>query len=125
MDAAAARIANGPLAPHGAALVLVGDDRAALQTVLLLQEFGIAVDIAEDEAAALTWARRANYRLIICGAAPRHDLLAVRLRRAAREAQIVYMSRDEAPRRFGALGIETLSLPLNVNEFVALAQACI
>ena len=125
MDAAGARIANGPLAPHGAALVLVGDNRAALQTVLLLQEFGIAVDIAEDEAAALTWARRANYRLIICGASPRHDLLAVRLRRAAPEAQVVYMSRDDAPLRFGLLGIETLSLPLDVNAFVAVASACI
>lgn len=123
MDAAASRIANGPLAPHGAALVLVGDDRAALQTVLLLQEFGIAVDIAEDEAAALTWARRASYQLVICGASPRHDLLALRLMRAAPKAQVVYLSREEAPKRLRTIGVETLKLPLDVNAFVEVARS--
>ena len=122
MDPAASRIANGPLAPNGAALVLIDDDRAALQTVLLLQEFGIAVDIAEDEAAALTWARRASYQLIVCGAAPHHDQLALRLLRAAPHAQIVYVSRDDAPRGFHQIGIETLGLPLDVNEFVDFAR---
>ena len=123
MDASARRIANGPLAPHGAALVLIGDDRAALQAVLLLQEFGIAVDIAEDEAAVLTWARRARYQLVICGGAPRHDLLAMRLLRVAPRARIAYLSREAAPRGFPTMGIATLSLPLDVNAFVELAQS--
>ncbi len=123
MDAAASRIANGPLATHGSALVLVGDDRAALQAVLLLQEFGMAVDIAEDEAAALTWARRARYQLVVCGGTPRHDRLAIRLLRAAPHARIAYLSRDEAPRRLRAIGIETLKLPLDVNAFAEFVQS--
>lgn len=125
MDPVTSRIANGPLAPHGSALVLVGDDRAALQVVLLLQEFGIAVDVAEDEAAALTWAKRARYHYVICGGAPRHDMLAIRLLRAAPRAQVVYLSRDETPRNLHAVGVETLALPLDVNAFVALAGTAI
>lgn len=123
MDSAASRMANGPLASHGAALVLIGDDRAALQTVLLLQEFGMAVDIAEDEAAALTWARRARYQLVVCGGAPRHDLLAMRLVRAAPHARVAFMSRATPPRGFPAMGIATLALPLDVNALVELAQS--
>ncbi len=122
MDAAASRITNGPLASHGAALVLIGDDRAALQTVLLLQEFDMAVDIAEDEAATLAWARRARYQLVVCGGAARHDLLAMRLLRAAPYAQIAYMSRTTPPRGFSAMGIATLALPLDVNALVDLAR---
>ena len=122
MDVSASRIANGPLAPRGAALVLVGDDRAALQAVLLLQEFGLAVDVAEDEAAALVWARRASYQLIVCGGAPRHDALALRLVRAAPRARIAYLSREAAPRGFPAIGIATLALPLEVNAFVEVAR---
>jgi DNA-binding response OmpR family regulator len=121
MDPSASRIANGPLAPRGCALVLVGDDRAALQVVLLLQEFGIAVDVAENEAAALTWAKRARYQYVICGGGPRHDMLAIRLIRAAPRAQVVYLSRDEAPRNLHAVGVQTLALPLDVNAFVAVA----
>jgi len=123
MDPSASRIANGPLAPHGAALVLVGDDRAALQAVLLLQEFGMAVDVAEDEGAALIWARRASYQLIVCGGGPRHEVLALRLVRAAPKARIAYLSREAAPRGFPAIGIHTLSLPLDVNAFVEVARA--
>lgn len=123
MDPSAARIANGPLAPHGSALVLVGDDRAALQVVLLLQEFGIAVDVAEDEVAALTWAKRARYQYVVCGGAPRHDMLAVRLLRAAPRAQIIYLSRDAAPQNLRSIGVETLALPLDVNAFVSVAGA--
>ena len=122
MDTAASRIANGPLAPNGAALVLIGDDRAALQAVLLLQEFGLAVDVAEDEAAALTWARRANYQLILCGPSMPNNQLALRLLRAAPRSQIVYLSRDEPPRGFPAIGIQTLALPLDVNAFVEFAR---
>jgi hypothetical protein len=122
MDVSASRIAHGPLAPHGSALVLLGDDRAALKTVLLLQEFGITVDLAEDEAAALGWARRADYQLIVCGGAAKHDLLAIRLHRAAPRARVVYLSRETAPRSFEVVGIETFRLPLDVNEFVEFAR---
>jgi len=122
MDAAASRIANGPLAPHGAALVLVGDDRAALKAVLLLQEFGLAVDIAEDEAAALTWAKRASYQLVICGGAPQHERLALRLLRAAPRARIIYLSESEIPSNFHSIGIETLTLPLDANAFSEVAR---
>jgi len=122
MDAASSRISDGALASHGAALVLIGDDRAALKAVLLFQEFGLAVDLAEDEAAALAWARRARYDLIVCGGAPRHDLLAIRLLRAAPRARIAYVSASKPPRGFPAMGIETLTLPLDVNALVELAQ---
>ncbi len=122
MDVSASRIASGPLAPHGSALVLVGDDRAALKTVLLLQEFGITVDMAEDETAALGWARRAEYQLIVCGGAPKHDLLALRLNRAAPRARTVYLGREAAPRSFEVVGIKSFQLPLDVNEFVEFAR---
>ena len=122
MDVSASRIVNVPLALHGSALVLIGDDRDALKAMLLLQEFGITVDLTEDEAAALGWARRADYQLIVCGGAPKHNLLTMRLHRAAPRARVVYLSRETAPRSFEVGGIETFQLPLDVNEFVEFAR---
>ena len=125
MDQAASRIANGPLAARGSALVLVGDDRAALQAVLLLQEFGVAVDVAQDEAAALTWAKRASYQYVVCGGSPRHDMLAVRLLRAAPHARVIYLSRGAPPKNLHEVGVRTLPLPLDVNAFVEVTKATI
>jgi hypothetical protein len=123
MDPQTSRPTYGPLSSRGAALVFVADDRAALQTVLLLQEFGFTVDVAEDETAAVTWARRAHYALIVCGGVPDHVLLAMRLFRAAPRARIAYLSRDGGPRSFRSIGVETLTLPLDVNALVEVAKA--
>ena len=50
----------------GSALVVIGDDRVALALVLVLQEMDLAVDVAVDGPAAVEWARRAAYDLIVC-----------------------------------------------------------
>ena len=81
----------------------------------------MVVDVAADEAAVLTWARRARYQIVVCGGAPNHDRLALQLLRAAPHTRVVYLSRDEAPRGFEQIGIHTLPLPLDVNHFVEIA----
>jgi hypothetical protein len=35
----------GPLSEQGGALVFLSDDRTALQSILMLQEFGLTVDL--------------------------------------------------------------------------------
>jgi len=109
----------GPLSPYGAALVHLDDDRAALQVVLLLQEFGLAVDVVDDAAAALEWAERAHYALMICGGDFSHHLVAYRAQRAAPETQVLLMSRYPARASLTRVGVELFALPLDVNAFAA------
>jgi hypothetical protein len=46
----------------------------------------------------------------------------MRLRRAAPRARIAYICDTKPPRGFPTMGIETLTLPLDVNALVELAQ---
>ena len=114
---------------RGSALVLVADHRAALATVLVLQEMGLSVDIAGDADAALAWVRMANYNVVVFGgdevAGPRTAEaqggpktwvdVARRMRAAAPHAQIMMLSDRPSP-DVAALGIEVLSPPINVNH---------
>ena len=119
LDAFAAMGLVGPLSEHGAALVYLDDDRAALQVVLILQEFGLAVDIVGDSSSALTWATHAHYSLVICGGDFSHHLLAYRAQRAAPESQVLLMSRLPARASLTSAGVELFPLPLDVNAFAS------
>ena len=102
------------------ALVVIGDDRVALAIVLVLQEMDLAVDIAVDGAAAVAWARRERYDLVVCG--PGHaDAadLAVSFRLADPDARVVLIAgADDAPRALDAFDIEVIDAPLDVNALM-------
>ncbi len=125
LDAFAAMPPTGPLSEHGAALVYLSDDRAALQSVLLLQEFGLAVDVVNDAPAALSWATHAHYSLLICGGDFSHHLLAYRAQRAAPETQVLLMSRLPARASLTNAGVELFPLPLDVNAFASRLHALV
>lgn len=59
---------------------------------------------------------------MICGGAPQHERLALRLLRAAPRARIIYLSESEIPSNFHSIGIETLTLPLDANAFSEVAR---
>lgn len=125
LDAFAAMGPTGPLSAHGSALVYLDDDRAALQVVLLLQEFGLAVDIVSDASSALTWATHAHYSLMICGGDFSHHLLAYRARRASPETDVLLMSRLPARVSVTNAGVELFPLPLDVNAFASKLNALV
>ena len=109
----------GPLSAHGSALVCLSDDRAALQVVLMLQEFGLTVDLVTDGKSALNWATHAHYSLAICGGDFSHHLLAYQAQRAAPETQVLLMSRLPARPSIAKAGVELFPLPLDVNAFAS------
>jgi len=125
LDAFAAMSPAGPLSEHGAALVYLSDDRAALQSVLMLQEFGLAVDIVNDAGSALSWATHAHYSLLICGGDFSHHLLAYKAQRAAPETQVLLMSRFPARASLRDAGVELFPLPLDVNAFASTLNAIV
>jgi DNA-binding response OmpR family regulator len=123
MNTSTRLVAEGALAPNGAALVLLNDNRAALQAVLVLQEFGMAVDVAQDRLDALLWASRARYDLIVLGGAQGHEALALLLRRAAPQARVVLFSRERPRQSLAMAGIRTIEPPVNVNTLARVARA--
>ena len=123
LDSFAAMPPAGPLSEHGAALVYLSDDRAALQAVLMLQEFGLTVDLVDDAGSALTWATRAHYSLLVCGGDFSHHLLAYRARRAAPDTHVLLMSRLPARASLTSAGVELFPLPLDVNAFASKLHA--
>jgi DNA-binding response OmpR family regulator len=125
LDAFAAMPPAGPLSRHGSALVYLSDDRAALQTVLMLQEFGLTVDIVNDAKSALSWATHAHYTLVICGGDFSHHLLAYRARRASPETEVLLMSRLPARVSVTNAGVELFPLPLDVNAFALKLNALV
>lgn len=125
LDAFAAMPSAGSLSEHGAALVYLSDDRAALQSVLMLQEFGLAVDIVNDSNSALNWATHAHYSLLICGGDFSHHLLAYRAQRAAPETQVLLMSRLPARISLKNAGVELFPLPLDVNALASKLNALV
>ncbi len=52
---------------HCSALVALQCERAALAAVLVLQEMGLAVDIAVDRDRSVDWAKQAGYSFVVCG----------------------------------------------------------
>lgn len=125
LDAFAAMGSAGPLSEHGSALVYLDDDRAALQVVLMLQEFGLTVDLVGDSSSALTWATHAHYSLVICGGDFSHHLLAYQARRASPETDVLLMSRLPARVSVTNAGVELFPLPLDVNAFASKLNALV
>ena len=115
--------ARGPvrgLSARGSALLCLGDPRAELATMLILQELGLSVDLAADPESAIRWVRQARYEMLVVGGAeiPLRTV-ALRLRHASPEARIVVLADDrEAPDGLAPLGIEVLHPPLDVNALM-------
>ena len=106
---------------HGSALVAIEDERAALAAVLVLQEMGLTVDIAADHEAALEWAVRARYEVVICGGAQhtRTSEFVVRLRYSAPETRVILLAEPgTTPEGLDDLGVEVLPSPVDVNMLV-------
>ena len=106
---------------YGSALVAVEDERAALASVLVLQEMGFSVDIARDHAAALAWAGRATYAVVICGTgdAQRSTQFAIRIRFCAPQTRVLLLTDPAvAPEALDEIGIELLAAPIDVNMLV-------
>jgi DNA-binding response OmpR family regulator len=102
------------------ALVVISEDRVALATVLVLQELDLAVDIAIDGPAAVVWARRAGYELIVCGPGGHEATdLALAFRVAAPDARIVLLTAPGSlTDALDAFAIEVIRPPLDVNTLV-------
>ncbi len=106
------------------ALVLVSDPRAAVAATLILQEMGYTVDLGSEPGYALRWLRRARYDVILAaGPAVSTVGFASRLREAASDARVLVLA-DRRLREgdLGAMGIELLPLPVDVNALVACLQ---
>ena len=105
----------------GRALVVIGENRVALATVLVLQELNLSVDIALDAESAVTWSHRGAYDLIVCG--PGGDGaadLAMRFRVSAPGARIFLLTdTEDADSELWMLGVELISPPLDVNTLVS------
>jgi DNA-binding response OmpR family regulator len=105
----------------GKALVVIGDDRLALATVLVLQEMNLAVDIAIDGDSAVSWSKRAGYDMIVVG--PGGDAaidLALRFRMSAPDAQVFLLTAPgEETTALWVLGVELIAPPLDVNTLVS------
>ncbi len=102
------------LSARGSALVCVNEPRAALATVLILQELGIAVDLVEDASAALRWVERARYDVLVV-AGDDAPALAEALRAAAPRARILLLRDEPPPDLDSALRIEVIGPPADVN----------
>ena len=105
----------------GSALVVLDDQRAALATVLVLQEMGLTVDVAADREAALGWAIRAGYTVAICDGAdePQSRDFLIRLHRAAPRTRVLWLAPpDVEPDGLEEVGVELLRGPFDVNRLV-------
>jgi DNA-binding response OmpR family regulator len=100
---------------------MVDDDRAALATVLVLQEMGLSVDVAGDPDAALSWARMASYEVVVCGGSRgvAWDEIARRLHSSVPKARIIVLTGHSNPlTELTDAGIDVLRPPINVNRLV-------
>ena len=106
---------------HGSALVAIDDERTALAAVLVLQEMGRSVDVAADLDAALEWAVRANYSVIVCAGReqPETSEFVIRLRYSAPLTRVILLVDPEQEQNgLEEIGVELLPAPLNVNMLV-------
>ena len=104
----------------GRALVVIGNDRVALTLVLVLQEMNLAVDVAVDGEAAVGWARRTDYDVIVCGPGGVETTdLALSFRIAAPQARVVLLAGPDSPlATLDVFDVEVVRPPLNVNTLV-------
>ena len=104
----------------GSALAFLDDQRAALSTVLVLQEMGLTIDVAADRDAALAWARMARYTVIVCGGVSIEDLVefALKVRASAPLTQILVLGHFGPMPELADLDIHVLPSPVNVNALV-------
>jgi ActR/RegA family two-component response regulator len=107
---------------HGSALVALDDERAALATVLVLQEMGLAVDIAVDRDRSVEWARQAGYSYVVCGGeddeAGVKDF-AAKMRFAVPQTRVLLLAgSDFDSSGLEAIGVEVLPSPVEVNSLV-------
>ena len=102
------------------ALVVVSEPRAAVASTLVLQEMGYTVDLGSEPAYALRWLRRARYDVVLAGGAGVATTeFAASLRDAAPDSRILLLAeRALAEGDLGALRIEVLQLPTDVNSLV-------
>jgi hypothetical protein len=105
---------------QGRALVVMSDDRVALATVLVLQEMDLRVDVAIDGSAAVGWAGRDEYEVIVCGPDGSAADLALRFVEAAPGARVMLLGgAEDSEWELGALGVDVIRPPLNVNTLVS------
>ena len=104
----------------GGALVVLDDQRAALSTVLVLQEMGLTVDVAADRDAALAWARMARYAVIVCGGASIEELVefSLKVRASSPLTQILLLGHFGAMPELADLDVHVLQPPVNVNALM-------
>lgn len=107
---------------HGSALVALDDERAALATVLVLQEMGLAVDIAVDRDRSVEWAKQAGYTYVVCGddndEAGVKDF-AAKIRFAIPQTRVLLLAGPDFDQGgLEAIGVEVLPSPVDVNALV-------
>ena len=106
---------------HGSALVAIEDERAALATVLVLQEMGLVVDIVDDRDRSVEWAVKANYSYVICGEDETNDVTeyALRIRLAIPSTQVIVLAEPGFDNNaLVAAGVEVMRSPIDVNVLV-------
>ena len=106
---------------YGSALVVLDDDRAALATVLVLQEMCLTVDIAADREAALQWAARASYTVVVCGGQEQTQIseFVIHLRYSAPHTRVILLAEPGFVHDgLDAIGVEVLPSPVDVNMLV-------
>lgn len=108
---------------HGSALVALDDERAALATVLVLQEMGLAVDIAVDRDRSIEWAKQAGYTYVVCGGDDEAGVkdFAAKMRFAVPQTRVFLLAGPDFDRGgLDAIGVEVLPSPVDVNALVDL-----
>ncbi len=120
------------LGRHGCGLVVIDEQRVALAVSLILQEMGMAVDMAANRTAALRWAVRAHYAVTVCGGSGRDGgkrdareqsagaaALAIEMRRAAPQTRVILLAgAGPTADELHAAGVEVLPAPFDVNRLV-------
>ena len=107
---------------HGSALVVLEDERAALAAVLVLQEMGLAVDIAVDRERSVDWAKQVGYSFVVCGGdddeAGVRDF-AAKMRVAVPQTRVLLLAgADFDSDGMEAIGVEVLPSPVEVNSLM-------
>ncbi|HJM88725.1 MAG TPA: hypothetical protein QF624_03745 [Dehalococcoidia bacterium] len=106
---------------HGSALVAIDDERAALATVLVLQEMGLVVDIVVDRERSVDWAVKANYSYVFCGGDDSSDVTdyAIRMRLAVPGTHVIALAGPGFDHsELDAAGVEVMPSPIDVNVLV-------
>jgi hypothetical protein len=107
---------------HGSALVALEDERAALAAVLVLQEMGLAVDIAVDRDRSVDWAKQAGYSVVVCGddddEAGVKDFAAKMRFEVPQTRVLLLASANFDNDGMESIGVEVLPSPIEVNSLV-------